>query len=80
VHEENEDVNEKEGVEGVGEQQEEEEGNSEGDETSRGYVITGFVDEGETNPEVTRQYERESEDVERALEEDSLDNDYVDEY
>jgi hypothetical protein len=41
-------------VDGVGEQQEEEEGDWEGDETSRGYVVTGFVDEGEGNPEVMR--------------------------
>jgi hypothetical protein len=41
-------------VDGVGEQQEEEEGGLEGDETSRGYVVTGFVDEGEGNPEVMR--------------------------
>jgi hypothetical protein len=49
VHEEDEDVHEREGDEEE-EQQEEEEGDSEGDETSRGYVVTGFVDEGEGNP------------------------------
>jgi hypothetical protein len=50
VHEEAEDVHEKECVDGVGEQQEEEvaEGDDlEGDETH--FVITCFVDEGEGN-------------------------------
>jgi hypothetical protein len=50
-------------------------GDSECDETSRGYVVTGFV-EGEENPEVMRQYQRELEADERALEEDSSDDDY----
>jgi hypothetical protein len=52
VHEEAEEAHKREGVDGVGEQQEEEEGDSEGDETSRGFVVTGFVDEREGNPEV----------------------------
>jgi hypothetical protein len=37
-------------------QQEEEEGDSEGDETSRGSVVTSFVDEGDGNLEVMRNY------------------------
>jgi hypothetical protein len=52
VHEEAEEAHEREGVDGVGEQQEEEEGDWEGDETSRGFVVTGFVDEREGNTEV----------------------------
>jgi hypothetical protein len=64
VHEEAEDVNEGEGAEEgedveEGQQQEEEEGDSEGEQTSRGYVVTGVIDEGEVNPEVMRQYQRE---------------------
>jgi hypothetical protein len=77
VHEEAKDVDDGEGGE-EGEQQEEEEGNSKGEQTSRGYVLTGFIDEGEENPEVMRQYHRELEDDERALEEDSSDDDYDD--
>jgi hypothetical protein len=57
VHEEAENVHEREGDE-EGEQEEEEEGDSDGDETSRGYVVTGFVDKGEGNPEVMRHYQR----------------------
>jgi hypothetical protein len=67
VHEEVADVDEGEGGEegeGVeegedaeeGEQQEEEEGDSEGEEASKGYIVTGVIDEGEENPEVMRQY------------------------
>jgi hypothetical protein len=75
VHEEDEDVDEREDDE-EGEQQEEEEGDFEGDETSRGYVITGFVDEGEGNLEVFSHYQRELEADECALEKDSSDDDY----
>jgi hypothetical protein len=64
VHEEAEDVDKGEGGE-EGEQQEEDERNSEGEQTSRGYVVTGFIDEGEGNPEVMRQYQRELEADER---------------
>ena len=60
MHEEAEAVDEGEGGE-EGEQQEEEEGNSEGEQTSKGYVVTGFIDEGKGNPEVMRQYQRELE-------------------
>jgi hypothetical protein len=56
VHEEAEDVDE--GGAEEGEQQEEEEGDSEGEQASRGYVVTDFIDEGEVNPEVMRQYQR----------------------
>jgi hypothetical protein len=42
----------------------------------RGYVATGYVDEGEGIPEVMRHYQRDLEYDERALEEDSLDDDY----
>jgi hypothetical protein len=55
VHKEVEDVDKGEGGE-EGEQQEGEEGNSEGEQTSRGYVVAGFIDEGEGNLEVMRQY------------------------
>jgi hypothetical protein len=86
VHEEAEDADEREGDD-EGEQQEdeegdeeaeqvEEEGDSESDESSRGFVVTGFVDEGDRNLEVMRQYERELEAHDRALEEDSSDDDY----
>jgi hypothetical protein len=51
-----------------GEQQEEEEGDSEGEQTSKGYVVTSVIDEGEGNPEVMRQYQRKLEVDERALE------------
>jgi hypothetical protein len=89
VHEEAEDVDEGGGGEEwegaeegedaeEGEQQEEEEGDSQGEQTSRGYVVTGVIDEGEENPEVMRQYQRELEADERALEEDSSDDDYDD--
>jgi hypothetical protein len=58
VHEKAEDVDEGEGGEEgecgeegeggeEGEQQEEEEGDSEGEQASRGYVVTGVIDEGE---------------------------------
>jgi hypothetical protein len=67
-------VDEGEGGE-EGEQQEEEEGDSEGEQASRGYVVTGVIDEGEENPEVMRQYQRELEADERALEDDSSDDD-----
>jgi hypothetical protein len=64
VHEEVEDAGEGEcGEEGEGaeegedaeegEQQEEEEGDSEGEQASRGYVVTGVIDEGEENPDET---------------------------
>jgi hypothetical protein len=46
VHKEVEDVHEGEGNK-EGEQQEVEEGDSEGDEIYKDYVATGFVDEGE---------------------------------
>jgi hypothetical protein len=80
VHEEVEDVDEGGGDEEgegakEGEQQEEEEGDSEGEQTSRGYVVTSAIDEGEGNLEVMRQYQRELEADERALEEDSSDDD-----
>jgi hypothetical protein len=71
VHEKAEDLHEREGVDGVGEHQEEEVA-EEGDETH--FVVTGVVDEGEGNLEVMRQYERELEDDERALGEDSSDD------
>jgi hypothetical protein len=60
VHEGAEDLDEEEGGE-EGEQQEEEEGDTEGEQTSRGYVVTGFINEGEGNPEVMRYYQRELE-------------------
>jgi hypothetical protein len=47
VHEHTEDVDKKEGGE---------EGDSEGEQTSRGYVVTYFIDEGEGNPELMRYY------------------------
>jgi hypothetical protein len=80
VHEEAEDVDEGEGGEEgegaeEGEQQEEEEGYAEGEQTSRSYVVTGVIDEGEETPKVMRQYQRELEADERALEEDSSDDD-----
>jgi hypothetical protein len=53
VREEAEDVDEGEGGE-EGEQQEDEEGDSGGEQTFRDYVVTGFIDEGEGNPEVMR--------------------------
>jgi hypothetical protein len=56
VHEEAEDVDEGGGAE-EGEQQEEE-GDSEGEQASGGYVVTDFIDEGEVNLEVMRQYQR----------------------
>jgi hypothetical protein len=58
-----------------GEQQEEQEGDYEGEQPSRGYVVTGVIDDGEVNPEVMRQYHRELETDERAFEEDSSDDD-----
>jgi hypothetical protein len=78
VHEEAEDVDEGGGgIEGEGaeegecaeegEKQEEEVGDSEGEQTSRGYVVTNVIDEGEGNSEVMRQYQRELEANERAL-------------
>jgi hypothetical protein len=81
VHEEPKDVHEREGGEEgecgeEGKQQEEEEGDFEGEQTSRGYVVTGFIDEGEGNPEVMRHYQRELETDECALEEDSSTDDY----
>jgi hypothetical protein len=81
VHEDPKDVHEREGGEEgecgeEGKQQEEEEGDSEGEQTSRGYVVTGFIDEGEGNPEVMRHYQRELETDECALEEDSSNDDY----
>jgi hypothetical protein len=63
------------GEEGEG-AEDEEEGDSEGEQASIGYVVTGVIDEGEVNPEVMRQYQRELEADERALEEDSSDDDY----
>jgi hypothetical protein len=42
-------VHGREGVDGVGEQASEKR-DFESDETSRGYVVSGFVDEGEGNP------------------------------
>jgi hypothetical protein len=79
VHEEVEDVDEGgggeegEGVEDAeeGEQEEEDEGDLEDEQTSGGYVVTSVIDEGEQNPNVMRQYQRELEADERALEEDS---------
>jgi hypothetical protein len=47
-----------------------EEGDSEGEQTSR-----GVTDEGEENPEVMRQYQREMEADEHALEEDFSNDD-----
>jgi hypothetical protein len=58
-----------------GEQEEEEEVDSESEHASRGYVVTGVIDKGEVNPEVMRQYQRELEADECALEEDSSDDD-----
>jgi hypothetical protein len=86
VHEEAEDVDEGGGGEEgegaeegedaeEGEQQEEEEGDYEGEQASRGYVVTGVLDEGEVNSEMMRQYQRELEADERALEEDFSDDD-----
>jgi hypothetical protein len=69
VHEEAEDVDEGEGAE---------EGDAKGEQASRGYIVTGVIDEGEVNPEVMRQYQRELEADERALEEDSSDDNYDD--
>ena len=57
---------------GPEEQQEVEGGDEEDDETHN--KTAGVVDEGEQNPEVLRQYEREVENDERALEEDSSDD------
>jgi hypothetical protein len=55
VQEEVEDVDEGGGEEGEGaeegEQQEEEEGDSEDEQVSRGYVVTGVIDEGEKTHE-----------------------------
>jgi hypothetical protein len=56
----------------------EEEGDSEGEQTSRGYVATVVIDDGEVNLEVMRQYQRELKVDERALEEDYSDDDYYD--
>jgi hypothetical protein len=86
VHEEVEDVDEGGGGEEgegaeegkdaeEGEQEEEEEGDSEGERASRGYVVTCVIDEGVVNLEMMRQYQRELEADERALEEDSSDDD-----
>jgi hypothetical protein len=66
VHEEVEDVDEGGGAEEgegakdaeEGEQEEEEEGDSECEQASKGYVVTGVIDEGEVNPVVMRQYQR----------------------
>jgi hypothetical protein len=33
-------------------------GDSEGEQASKGYVVTGVIDKGEENPEVMRQYQR----------------------
>jgi hypothetical protein len=80
VHEEAKDVNEGGGGEEgedveEGQQQEEEEGDSEDEQTFRGYVVTSVNDEGEVNLEMMRQYQRELEADERALEENSSDDD-----
>ena len=58
-----------------GADEEEEEGEGGDSEDNETHVEpAGVIDEGEENPEVLRQYEREFEDDERALEEECSDD------